>query len=203
MNKLLTLLTSGLVACAAGGLLLAADPKPSPAKPMTTPPKLEKATFGAGCFWGVEYQYAKIPGVLSAVCGYAGGKLDNPTYEDVCSHTTGHAEVIEVTFDPAKVSYRTLVEYFFKMHDPTQVNRQGPDIGDQYRSVIFTHSDEQKKVADDVKIGLTLSKAFSRPIATQIEPAPKFWRAEEYHQKYYQLRGKKPYCHLVPFAEEK
>jgi peptide-methionine (S)-S-oxide reductase len=108
-----------------------------------------------------------------------------------------------VTFDPAKVSYRTLVEYFFKMHDPTQVNRQGPDIGDQYRSVIFTHSDEQKKVADDVKIGLTLAKAFSRPIATQIEPAPKFWRAEEYHQKYYQLRGKKPYCHLVPFAEEK
>ncbi|NBN94927.1 MAG: peptide-methionine (S)-S-oxide reductase [Verrucomicrobia bacterium] len=170
---------------------------------MTTPPKLEKATFGAGCFWGVEYQYAKIPGVLSAVCGYAGGKIDNPTYEDVCSHTSGHAEVIEVTFDPSKVTYRTLVEYFFKMHDPTQVNRQGPDIGDQYRSVIFTHSPEQKKVADDVKIALTLAKTFSRPIATQIEPAPKFWRAEEYHQKYYQLRGKKPYCHLVPFAEEK
>ena len=203
MNQLLTLLKSGLVACAACGLLLAADPKPSTEKTMTTPPKLEKATFGAGCFWGVEYQYAKIPGVLSAVCGYAGGKIDNPTYEDVCSHTSGHAEVIEVTFDPAQVTYRTLVEYFFKMHDPTQVNRQGPDIGDQYRSVIFTHSAEQKKVADDVKIGLTLAKAFSRPIATQIEPAPKFWRAEEYHQKYYQLRGKKPYCHLVPFAEEK
>ena len=203
MNQLLTLLKSGLVACAACGLLLAADPKPSTEKTMTTPPKLEKATFGAGCFWGVEYQYAKIPGVLSAVCGYAGGKIDNPTYEDVCSHTSGHAEVIEVTFDPAKVTYRTLVEYFFKMHDPTQVNRQGPDIGDQYRSVIFTHSAEQKKIADDVKIGLTLAKAFSRPIATQIEPAPKFWRAEEYHQKHYQLRGTKPYCHLVPFAEEK
>lgn len=203
MNTLLNLLKSGLVACAACGLLLAADPKPSSEKTMTTPPKLEKATFGAGCFWGVEYQYAKIPGVLSAVCGYAGGKIDNPTYEDVCSHTSGHAEVIEVTFDPSKVTYRTLVEYFFKMHDPTQVNRQGPDIGDQYRSVIFTHSAEQKKVADDVKIALTLAKAFSRPIATQIEPAPKFWRAEEYHQKYYQLRGKKPYCHLVPFAEEK
>ena len=203
MNKLLTLLKSGLIACAAGGLLLAADPKPSTEKTMTTPPKLEKATFGAGCFWGVEYQYAKIPGVLSAVCGYAGGKIDNPTYEDVCSHTSGHAEVIEVTFDPSKVTYRTLVEYFFKMHDPPQVNRQGPDIGDQYRSVIFTHSPEQKKVADDVKIALTLAKAFNRPIATQIEPAPKFWRAEEYHQKYYQLRGKKPYCHLVPFAEEK
>ena len=203
MNKLLTLLRSGLIACAAGGLLLAADPKPSAEKTMTTPPKPEKATFGAGCFWGVEYQYAKIPGVLSAVCGYAGGKSDNPTYEDVCSHTSGHAEVIEVTFDPAKVTYRTLVEYFFKMHDPTQVNRQGPDIGDQYRSVIFTHTAEQKKVADDVKVALTLAKAFSRPIATQIEPAPKFWRAEEYHQKHYQLRGTKPYCHLVPFAEEK
>jgi len=170
---------------------------------MTTPPKLEKATFGAGCFWGVEYQYAKIPGVLSAESGYAGGKTLNPTYEDICAKGTGHAEVIEVTFDPAKVSYRTLVEYFFKMHNPTQVNRQGPDVGDQYRSVIFTHSPEQQKVADDVKIGLTLAKTFSRPIATQIEPAPKFWRAEEYHQKYYQLRGKKPYCHLVPFAEEK
>lgn len=203
MNKLLTLLKSGLVACAACGLLLAADPKPSTDKTMITPPKLEKATFGAGCFWGVEYQYAKIPGVHSAESGYAGGKTLNPTYEDICNKGTGHAEVIEVTFDPAKVSYRTLVEYFFKMHDPTQVNRQGPDIGDQYRSVIFTHSPEQKKVADDVKIGLTLAKTFSRPIATQIEPAPKFWRAEEYHQKYYQLRGKKPYCHLVPFAEEK
>jgi peptide-methionine (S)-S-oxide reductase len=108
-----------------------------------------------------------------------------------------------VTFDPTKVSYRTLVEYFFKMHNPTQVNRQGPDVGDQYRSVIFTHSADQKKTADDVKIGLTLAKTFSHPIATQIEPAPKFWRAEEYHQKHYQLRGTKPYCHLVPFAEEK
>ena len=203
MNKLLILLKSGLVACAASVLLLAADPKPSTNKTMTTPPKLEIATFGAGCFWGVEYQYAKIPGVHSAESGYAGGKTLNPTYEDICNKGTGHAEVIEVTFDPAKVSYRTLVEYFFKMHDPTQINRQGPDIGDQYRSVIFTHSPEQKKVADDVKIGLTLAKTFSRPIATQIEPAPKFWRAEEYHQKYYQLRGKKPYCHLVPFAEEK
>ena len=203
MNKLLTLLKSGLVTCAACGLLLAADPKPSTEKTMTTPPKLEKATFGAGCFWGVEYQYAKIPGVHSAESGYAGGKTLNPSYEEICAKGTGHAEVIEVTFDPAKVTYRTLVEYFFKMHDPTQVNRQGPDVGDQYRSVIFTHSPEQQKVAEDVKVGLTLAKTFSRPIATQIETAPKFWRAEEYHQKYYQLRGKKPYCHLVPFAEEK
>ena len=199
MNPLLSLLKSALIVLAAVVSVRAADSKPS----AMTPPKLEKATFGAGCFWGVEYQYAKIPGVISAESGYAGGKTLNPTYEDICAKGTGHAEVIEVTFDPAKVTYRTLVEYFFKMHDPTQVNRQGPDIGDQYRSVIFTHSPEQQKVAEDMKIGLTLAKAFSRPIATQIEKAPKFWKAEEYHQKYYQLRGKKPYCHLVPFAEEK
>ena len=199
MNPLLSLLKSALIVLAAVVSVRAADSKPS----AMTPPKLEKATFGAGCFWGVEYQYAKIPGVISAESGYAGGKTLNPTYEDICAKGTGHAEVIEVTFDPAKVTYRTLVEYFFKMHDPTQVNRQGPDIGDQYRSVIFTHSPEQQKVAEDVKIGLTLAKAFSRPIATQIEKAPKFWKAEEYHQKYYHLRGKKPYCHLVPFAEEK
>jgi len=199
MNPLLSLLKSALIVLAAVVSVRAADSKPS----AMTPPKLEKATFGAGCFWGVEYQYAKIPGVISAESGYAGGKTLNPTYEDICAKGTGHAEVIEVTFDPAKVTYRTLVEYFFKMHDPTQVNRQGPDIGDQYRSVIFTHSPEQQKVAEDVKIGLTLAKAFSRPIATQIEKAPKFWKAEEYHQKYYQLRNKKPYCHLVPFAEEK
>ena len=199
MNPLLSFLKSALIVLAAVVSVRAADPKTS----AMTPPKLEKATFGAGCFWGVEYQYAKIPGVLSAESGYAGGKTENPTYEDICAKGTGHAEVIEVTFDPAKVTYRTLVEYFFKMHDPTQVNRQGPDIGDQYRSVIFTHSPEQQKTAEDVKIGLTLAKAFSLPIATQIEKAPKFWRAEEYHQKYYQLRRKKPYCHLVPFAEEK
>jgi peptide-methionine (S)-S-oxide reductase len=197
MHKLTSLL---LFACAS---LRAAAPALSETPAMTPPPKLEKATFGAGCFWGVEYQYAKIPGVHSSVSGYAGGKTSNPTYEEICAKGTGHAEVIEVTFDPAKVAYRTLVEYFFKMHDPTQVDRQGPDIGDQYRSVIFTHSTEQQKTAEDVKVGLTLAKAFSRPIATQIAPAPKFWRAEEYHQRYYQLRGKKPYCHLVPFAEEK
>ena len=199
MNSLFSLLKSALIVLAAVVSVRAADTKPS----AMTPPKLEKATFGAGCFWGVEYQYAKIPGVISAESGYAGGKTLNPTYEDICAKGTGHAEVIEVTFDPAKVTYRTLVEYFFKMHDPTQVNRQGPDIGDQYRSVIFTHSPEQQKTAEDVKIGLTLAKVFSRPIATQIDKAPKFWRAEEYHQKYYQLRKKKPYCHLVPFAEEK
>jgi len=170
---------------------------------MSNAPKLEKATYGAGCFWGVEYQYAKIPGVISAVSGYAGGKIDNPTYEDVCSHTSGHAEVIEVTFDPAKVSFKTLTEYFFRMHNPTQVDRQGPDRGDQYRSVIFTHSAEQKQIAESIKNALTAAKVYDQPIATKIQDAPKFWRAEEYHQRHYQLRGTKPYCHLVPFAEEK
>ena len=200
MTKLLSLLTPILFAFASLG---AAEKSAASSKPMSIPPKFEKATYGAGCFWGVEYQYAKIPGVLSAVSGYAGGKIDNPTYEDVCSHTSGHAEVIEVTFDPAKVTYKTLTEYFFRMHNPTQVNRQGPDIGDQYRSVIFTHSPEQQKIAEAVKAALTAAKVYAQPIATQIESAPRFWPAEQYHQRHYQLRGTKPYCHLVPFAEEK
>jgi methionine-S-sulfoxide reductase len=200
MPKLLSILAPLLAACAA---LAATEPAASPSKPMSNTPKLEKATYGAGCFWGVEYQYAKIPGVISAVCGYAGGKIDNPTYEDVCSHTSGHAEVIEVTFDPAKVSYKTLTEYFFRMHNPTQVDRQGPDRGDQYRSVIFTHSAEQQKTAEAIMAALTAAKVYAQPIATKIQDAPKFWRAEEYHQRHYQLRGTKPYCHLVPFAEEK
>lgn len=184
--------------------LLAADAPVSKNSPvMSTPPKLEKATFGAGCFWGVEYQYAKIPGVVSAFSGYAGGKVLNPTYRQVCEDETGHAEVVQITFDPAKVSYRQLVEYFFRMHNPTQVNRQGPDIGDQYRSVIFAHSPEQRKVAEEVKAALEAARRFPAPIATKIEGEQVFWKAEEYHQKYYERNGKKPYCHLIPFAEEK
>jgi peptide-methionine (S)-S-oxide reductase len=170
---------------------------------MTTSPKLEKATFGAGCFWGVEYQYRKIPGVLEAYCGYSGGKTERPTYREVCQHDTGHAEVIEVTFDPSKVSYRQLVEYFFRMHNPTQVDRQGPDHGDQYRSVIFFHSPEQKKVAEEIKAALTAAKKYDEPIATKIEPAQPFWKAEEYHQRYYEKKGGRPYCHLVEYAPEK
>jgi peptide-methionine (S)-S-oxide reductase len=193
-------LAAVLVAC----LGLSAAESVSPAsKPMTTPPKLEKATFGAGCFWGVEYQYRKIPGVLEAYCGYSGGKTERPTYREVCQHDTGHAEVIEVTFDPAKVSYRQLVEYFFRMHNPTQVDRQGPDVGDQYRSVIFFHSPEQKKVAEEVKAALTAAKKYDEPIATKVEPAQPFWKAEEYHQRYYEKKGGRPYCHLVEYAPEK
>ena len=184
--------------------LLAADAPVSKNSPaMSTPPKLEKATFGAGCFWGVEDQYAKIPGVVSAFSGYAGGKVLNPTYRQICEDDTGHAEVVQVTFDPAKVSYRQLVEYFFRMHNPTQVNRQGPDVGDQYRSVIFAHSPEQRKVAEEVKTALDAARRFPAPIATKIEGEQVFWKAEEYHQKYYERNGKKPYCHLIPYAEEK
>lgn len=170
-----------------------------PASPADSPsdkPKLEKALFGAGCFWGVEHIFRKdVPGVVDAVCGYAGGKTVKPTYEEVCDHTTGHAEVVQVTFDPAKISYEKLVDAFFRLHDPTQVNRQGPDIGDQYRSVIFYYSPEQKKAAEEVKA--RRAPKYTKPIATVIEPAPEFYKAEDYHQKYYIKHGKEPYCHVL------
>jgi peptide-methionine (S)-S-oxide reductase len=156
----------------------------------------EKATFGAGCFWGVEYVFKRVPGVLATRVGYSGGWTRDPTYEDVCSHTTGHAEVCEVTFDPERVSYEQLLEVFWAMHDPTQVNRQGPDVGDQYRSVIFTHSAEQRAMAEASRE--RAQAGFDRPIATQIEPAGVFYPAEDYHQDYYAKTGKEPYCHRVP-----
>ena len=149
----------------------------------------EKATFGAGCFWGVEATFRAVPGVIDAVVGYAGGKTENPTYEDVCSHTTGHAEVVEVEFDPAVVSYDQLLDVFWSNHNPTTLNRQGPDVGDQYRSVIFYHSPEQKAAADASKTRLDESGRFKKPIVTFIEPAPAFYRGEEYHQRYLEKRG--------------
>jgi len=145
---------------------------------------MAKATFGAGCFWGVEAAFRRIDGVTDATVGYAGGHTENPTYREVCSHTTGHAEVVEVEYDPARVSYHTLLDTFWSMHDPTQLNRQGPDIGDQYRSVIFFHLPEQERAAVESKLQLEESGAFTRPIVTAIETAPTFWRAEEYHQRY-------------------
>ena len=160
---------------------------------------LERATFGAGCFWGVEYVYRRVPGVVDVKVGYAGGRVPNPTYEQVCYENTGHAEVTQVAFDPQKVSYEQLVEIFWAMHDPTQVNRQGPDVGDQYRSAIYTHSDEQKAAAQS-----SLEQAqsrFKRPIATQIEPLDGFYEAEDYHQDYYDKKGSTPYCHVVPVKE--
>jgi peptide-methionine (S)-S-oxide reductase len=156
----------------------------------------EYATFGAGCFWGVEHLFRKVPGVIDAVSGYSGGITANPTYRDVCSHTTGHAEVVKVRFDPSKVSFEQLLEVFWAMHDPTQVDRQGPDVGDQYRSVIFTHSDEQQKVAEASKAAA--QERYARPIATQILPAPEFYPAEDYHQRYYLNNGHEPYCHSIP-----
>jgi peptide-methionine (S)-S-oxide reductase len=150
---------------------------------------MEKATFGAGCFWGVEETFRKIDGVASAAVGYAGGRTENPTYEDVCSHETGHAEVVEVEFDPAKVSYAELLNIFWSNHDPTTLNRQGPDVGDQSRSVIFYHSPEQREAAEESKAELDKNGRFRRPIVTQIAPAPKFYRAEGYHQRYLEKRG--------------
>jgi len=148
-----------------------------------------KATFGAGCFWGVEMSFRRLDGVTDTAVGYAGGHTESPTYEDVCRHGTGHAEVVEVEYDPSQISYKDLLDAFFHMHDPTQLNRQGPDIGDQYRSVIFFHSPEQQEVAEQTKAELDASGRFARPIATAIEPAPTFWRAEEYHQRYIEKRG--------------
>ena len=155
---------------------------------------MDVATFAAGCFWGVEHEFRKIAGVSEAYCGYEGGHTENPTYRDVCSKSTGHAEVVQVTFDPAVVSYTRLVEAFFEMHDPTQLNRQGPDVGDQYRSAIFYHSEEQKQQAIAVKEKLEAAKAFPRPIVTQITEAQPFYKAEEYHQKYFEKNGVN-YCH--------
>ena len=155
----------------------------------------EKATFGAGCFWGVEASFREIPGVVNALCGYEGGKLDNPTYHDVCTDRTGHAEVVEVEFDPAQLSYDKLVEAFWSLHDPTQVNRQGPDYGTQYRTVIFYHSPEQEQAAQQSKKALEASGRFKKPIATEIVPAQTFWRAEEYHQRYLEKRGLR-HCHI-------
>ncbi|HSR55515.1 MAG TPA: peptide-methionine (S)-S-oxide reductase MsrA [Alphaproteobacteria bacterium] len=150
---------------------------------------MEKAMFGAGCFWGVEAAFRKVPGVTDVAVGYSGGKTENPTYQDVCSHTTGHAEVVLVEFDPAQVSFEQLCELFFTIHDPTQLNRQGPDVGDQYRSAIFTFSDEQLETAKAVRDKLETSGRFRDEIVTQIAPASKFWRAEDYHQRYFEKHG--------------
>ena len=151
---------------------------------------MEKATFGAGCFWGVEEMFRKIKGVASATSGYAGGTTENPTYQEVCSDQTGHAEVVEVEFDPAEAPYEQLLDVFWSNHDPTTRNRQGPDFGSQYRSVVFYHSPEQKIAAEAKLAELDKSGRFRRPIVTQIEPAPTFYRAEDYHQQYLAKRGR-------------
>ncbi len=156
---------------------------------------IEKATFGAGCFWSVETRFGEITGVLDTAVGYAGGELEHPTYKEVCTDRTGHAEVVEVTFDTNRLSYDTLLDTFFAMHDPTQVNRQGPDFGTQYRSVIFTHSAQQFAQARGRIAELNASGTYRQPIATQVVPASTFWKAEEYHQKYLEKRGMVS-CHI-------
>ncbi len=153
----------------------------------------EKATFGAGCFWGVEARFREVPGVQDVAVGYEGGHMVNPTYRDVCTDETGHVEVVEIDFDPAKVPYEQLVQMFFEMHDPTQLNRQGPDWGTQYRSVIFYHSPEQKAAAER-ELG-EAQKQVRGKIVTAVEPAQTFYRAEEYHQRYLEKRGVKS-CHI-------
>jgi len=152
--------------------------------------KVETAIFAAGCFWGVEQKFSLLPGVISTVVGYTGGHTKNPTYRKVCSDKTGHAEAVKITFDPNKISYEELLEFFFKIHDPTQINRQGPDIGTQYKSTIFYNNDIQKEAAEKMVNKLDSSGRFKKPIATQIVPASEFYKAEEYHQKYYEKRKK-------------
>lgn len=155
---------------------------------------MQKATFGAGCFWGVEAAFRQVPGVVATSAGYMGGTMKSPTYKDVCTDKTGHAEVVEVVYDPAKVTYEQLLDVFWAKHDPTQLNRQGPDFGKQYRSVIFFHSPEQEAAARASKEALDKSGKYSRPVVTQIAPATEFWRAEEYHQQYLEKRGQ-AVCH--------
>jgi peptide-methionine (S)-S-oxide reductase len=154
-----------------------------------------KATFGAGCFWGVEATFRELDGVVDAAVGYEGGQMLNPTYKDVCTDRSGHAEVVEVEYDPSKIKYEQLLDVFWNAHDPTQVNRQGPDFGTQYRTVIFYHTPEQEQEARASKEALEKSGRFKRPIATQIVPAETFYRAEDYHQQYLAKRGLR-HCHI-------
>jgi methionine-S-sulfoxide reductase len=157
----------------------------------------ETVTVGAGCFWGVEYVFERVPGVLKTEVGYEGGTMNHPTYRDVCSHTTGHAEVARITFDPSVVSLEQLLEVFWAMHDPTQVNRQGPDVGDQYRSAIFVEDEEQRRIAEASRT--RAQERIGRPVATEITDATTFWPAEDYHQQYYDKNGHEPYCHVIPW----
>ena len=150
---------------------------------------MEKATFGAGCFWGVEAAFRNVKGVKTTAVGYSGGTLTNPTYEDVCAGLTGHAEVVQVSYDQAEVSYQELLDVFWEIHDPTTLNRQGPDVGTQYRSAIFFHTPEQEAVARASKENLEASGRYQRPVVTEITPASEFYRAEEYHQQYLEKRG--------------
>lgn len=155
------------------------------------------ATLGGGCFWCLEAVYQQLRGVQHVESGYAGGKVRNPTYREVCSGMTGHAEVVQVTFDPAEVSFKEILQVFFTIHDPTTLNRQGADVGTQYRSVIFYHDEEQKTVAEEVIREMTDAGIWNDPIVTELSPLPDYYQAEEYHQNYYNDNGSQPYCRVV------
>jgi methionine-S-sulfoxide reductase len=157
--------------------------------------KKESAVFGAGCFWGVQYYFDQVPGVIDTEVGYTGGHLDDPSYEAVLTHTTGHAEALKIEYDPEKVSYQTLLKHFFRLHDPTQLNRQGPDVGENYRSAIFYLDDKQKQAAQKMIEKLDRSGKYKKPIVTTLEKFTKFWPAEDYHQKFTQKTGRGA-CHV-------
>ncbi len=157
----------------------------------------EVATLGGGCFWCLEAAYNEVQGVETVVSGYAGGHVPNPTYEQVCQETTGHAEVVQITFDPEEISYREILDIFFTIHDPTTLNRQGADVGTQYRSAIFYHSEEQQEIARDVISELESKGVWKQSIVTQIVPLEEFYPAEEYHQRYYERHSRQPYCQVV------
>ncbi len=188
-----------LVALAAASCA-AQDRRSADESAVTKPAKLEIATFGSGCFWCSEAIFERVKGVEKVESGYSGGSVPNPTYRDVCSGLTGHAEVIQLSFNPDVISYADLLEIFWKTHDPTTLNRQGPDFGTQYRSVVFYHNDEQKETATAYKKQLEKSRAFKRPIVTEISPFKKFYRADSHHQDYYELNRRQPYCahHISP-----
>jgi len=159
--------------------------------------KMELATFGSGCFWCTEAIFEKVKGVESVVSGYSGGKVKNPTYREVCTGNTGHAEVVQLIYNPEIIAYKELLEIFWKMHDPTTLNRQGADVGTQYRSVIFYHTDEQKKTAETYKKKLDEANIFKKPIVTEITPFASFYKADDYHQEYYENNKFQPYCSFV------
>ncbi len=190
----LLLAVSTLLSCQPSKTMSATDK--APADPPEVPAGTEIATLGAGCFWCIEAAYGQLDGVVSATSGYMGGSVENPTYEEVCNGTTGHAEVVQVVFDPKKISYEKVVSWFWDLHDPTTLNRQGNDVGDQYRSAIYYHSDEQKKIAEASKAAAAAN--FEDPIVTEITAASVFYPAENYHQNYYnENKSKNPYCRFV------
>lgn len=180
------------------GLLTAATAqRATPTKPTTKSQRMEQATFGAGCFWCVEAVFQDLNGVEKVVSGYSGGRIANPTYKEVCSGLTGHAEVAQITYDPSKITFAELLEVFWKTHDPTTLNRQGADVGTQYRSAIFYHNEEQHRLAEAYKKKLNEAHAFANPVVTEIVPLQKFYAAENYHQNYYNQNGQQPYCQFV------